>query len=116
MAITWNLSKTADPAFLQSPDQWASTEAMIYATMAIGMGRWTAENLPEVALRLSMIGMLFGNRSDTLAALRPYIGLRTNAIYEPAGKWRKRIYDQRLRDYRYSAFVDARDAATEEGR
>jgi|688.fasta_scaffold06731_36 hypothetical protein len=93
------------------------TDHFIWATMTIGLNEITEKNIDEWEQRLALayrVGWLSkpvvwnGNEPDadgknahcfearplTRADLERHIGLSTNASYETAGEWRKRLVEQ----------------------
>lgn len=121
MALTWNIEDVApsehvaylgenDPETRQYsgheswPVEWkreaASTQACVFATIAIGIGKWTAENIDEVAWRMEFYqkvdGPLLANEDGaypvTEEHVRALVGLQTNVGYEPRNKWLARLW------------------------
>lgn len=103
MSLNYDTGACADsPEVLWSDEHKAMTEALIFSTMSIGMGRWTAENIDEVFARLKLIEALYGalvyemrdgKRNDhhlTPEDVRRYIGLRTNVAPETRASFVKR--------------------------
>lgn len=103
MSLNWNIGDCADGAdVLWSDEHKAMTEALIFATMSIGIGRWTEQNIEDVYARLKLIEALYGclvyemrdgKREDhhlTPEDVRRYIGLRTNVAPETRASFVKR--------------------------
>jgi len=83
------------------------TDALIWATMTIGLNEITEKNIDEWASRLALAysvnwisPMTVYNGTDwearplTRADLDRHIGLSTNATYESSTAWRKRVVEQ----------------------
>lgn len=113
MSLTWDASKVAESVRKgtryddqNEPYEGLSlvTEALIFASLATGIGTITEANAPEVFARLSIIersnGALRGNQDGpvffTAQEVIDHIGLKTNASYtdETRAKWLKRIVGQ----------------------
>ncbi|USN16714.1 hypothetical protein FANBOY_01070 [Brevundimonas phage vB_BgoS-Fanboy] len=101
-----------------------ATEGLIFATMAVGLGRITEANHREFFARLNLHeklngGMRYGPAPDharilyTLADVRAHIGLTTNVSDETAAKWRARYLDNAAREALYVADQAERRAKAE---
>jgi hypothetical protein len=89
MALHWNVSACAESA--RSEEGWTLTNALIWATMFIGINRITEKNVEEFYGRLSTYEQLFspltyiacGDHAEknytTFDQLKARIGLSTNA-------------------------------------
>jgi hypothetical protein len=113
MALTWDITNVKDWESLKSEEQWPITEAFIHYTMAIGIGHWTEKRLPEIIVRMRLMGLdrfKRGNADNTgietftigVDEIRKYIGLKTNVAYETQSKWLKRMYEAKLSDVNWS--------------
>jgi hypothetical protein len=107
MALTFDFTACpiADP---WSDDNKALTEALIWGTMAAGIGTLTRDNLPEFAARLDVSGYWGNGPKPTVEDLLPYVGLRTNVFpAESRAKWLKRVIgadlDSKVAKYRVPA-------------
>jgi hypothetical protein len=98
--LNYNLKKIKDFNELNN----GTTETIIWATMAIGMGKITKDNYMEFFKRLEFYERLNGpmRRVNTEGGYQPlyfkpeevkrYIGLDTNVAHEPLSKWVLRVY------------------------
>lgn len=91
------------------------TNALIWATIGIGIGKFTKENIAEVAFRMKVTDGLYGKpvqerqedgswkaRSFTLQELVDHIGLSTNVSYEKQVSWIARLSKHQQRDLQYA--------------
>lgn len=101
------------------------TDALIWATMSVGLNEITEANLDEWEKRLALAysvswiskQVVFGGYEDdgnikweprmiTRADLERHIGLETNASYESPSAWRKRVMERMeqegLKELRYA--------------
>lgn len=140
MSLDWNVAKVANNetvcfriAEQDDPSRGickgdkllqVATEGLIFATMAVGLGRITQANHREFFARLSLHekingGMRYGPAPDharlvyTLADVRAHIGLTTNVSDETSAKWRARYLDNVDREALYLADQQERRAAEE---
>lgn len=101
MSLRWNVGDVKDYETLHEDDaQWVITEALIWATMPLGMNRITQKNWAEFYARLSMWQGLYGNNLVFLN-MEPYritaddvkrrIGLGTNASTLPRTTFMKNM-------------------------
>lgn len=105
MALHWDITACADSAALTADDDAASnTDAMIWATMGVGIGRITEENWPEFYARLKTSGY-YGDQI-TPELVRRYVGLSTNVSNETRLQWLKRVVNRHMDDL----VVDAKRA------
>lgn len=141
MSLNWNVSKVANSATLcfriaehDDPSEGISkgdkllrpaTQALIFATMATGLGDITAKNYREFFARLHFVEKLNGayRRQQTapgvhapvfftLADVRAHIGLNTNVFpAETRTKWQARMVENFTREALYKADQAERDAA-----
>jgi hypothetical protein len=129
MALNWNITNCKDSALLQTDDEWPITNALIWATMSVGIRDITEKTVPEFYARLSVwesiVGPMFyeddengktTERGVTLDDLRKRIGLHTNASSMTRAEWRKNIaayLDRKADDYKRRAEqqLEAKEAA-----
>lgn len=76
-----------------------ATQALIFSTMAVGIGHLTTERLDEFHWRLQVWEKLHGFELTPREVVIQHIGLRTNVSYETHSKWRKRTLDNSWADY-----------------
>lgn len=126
MALTWDVSEVDESVRLgprfENGEEYEGlsvlTETLIFATMMLGIGRFTEKNAAEVYARLSVYEALHGTLVSTMTDDGPkprpitvqdvldHIGLRTNAAFEDEtrARWMKRLVgsalDDRLRPVR----------------
>ena len=101
MSLNWNLSRMRNRDIATDADDKLSprTEAMIWATMAVGIGRITERNAEEFARRIALFetahGALRSNADGpiyiTLDEVRLHIGLSTNVADTSRAAWDKRF-------------------------
>lgn len=110
MSLNWNIGECAEsPEVLWSDERRAKTEYLIFATMTVGIGKWTAANIGEVYARLHLVEKIEGapfsriendKRVDvytTPEEVRALIGLGTNVSYETRAKFLRRwVTDKRM--------------------
>lgn len=87
MALTWSIEKVADWETL-ADDEWERlvTEALVFASMAVGIGRITKDNAADFYARLRMVELVEGSylRREgeryliTVADVRRRVGMTTN--------------------------------------
>lgn len=128
MALNWNIIKCSNHKSLQTEDEWPITNALIWATMSVGIRDITEENIPEFYARLrvweDIAGpMLWGKDEETgkpverkieVDDLRKRIGLHTNASSMTRAEWRKNLaayLDDKANEYRRSAEAKTKEAA-----
>lgn len=92
MALNWNISKCKNYKELSNDENWPLTNALIWASMAVGLGSITAANAKEFYARVHLLELISGNftnsRDDETKEFEPYfitladierrIGLSTN--------------------------------------
>lgn len=120
MALNWNISNCKDHKSLQTEDEWPITNALIWATMSVGVRDITEKTIPEFYARLTVwekiVGpMLWGKDEETgelvergieVADLVKRIGLHTNANSMTRAEWRKNLasyFDRKADDYKRRA-------------
>jgi len=120
MALHWNITNCKDSASLQTDEEWPITNALIWATMSVGIRDITEKTVPEFYARLSVwekiVGpLLWGKDEETgrleercieVADLVKRIGLHTNASSMTRAEWRKNLaayFDRKADDYKRSA-------------
>lgn len=82
------------------------TQALIFATMAVGMGQITEANAHKFAVRLEVVQRVDGPYMVrdgkpsplTVADVQRHIGLGTNASTLTDAQFRKNLFDGMLRD------------------
>lgn len=95
MALNWNIEKIRD--YKDLDENWAVTEALIWATMIVGLGEITEKNYKKFYIRLHEIEIYNGsylNRNSnpayiSLADVERHIGLHTNAGNKSDADWRR---------------------------
>lgn len=137
MALNWNLKDVPDHiAWAQADKEWPGehntqegkkylrpeTNALIWLTLGVGLGRITEKNCTEFWYRYQVLEALLGhvapthsegsaeywNKRDgtnveagdqliTYECVRNHIGLATNVSDEPRAKWFKRHFDEAVR-------------------
>ena len=104
MSLNWNIENIK--ADWKSDDVWPITDALIWATMSVGMNEITNSNWREFYSRAYMIQTIHGGwiiekgktRFVTPKEVRDHIGLHTNATTYSAAKFKSNI-DRRMREY-----------------
>jgi hypothetical protein len=98
MALTWNITECHQRACWDANDNMTSTcEAMIWATMIVGIDHITAKNIKEFAFRLETDRRLLGTFRTfnampfTVDDMVPFIGLKTNATRKTRAQWSKTL-------------------------
>ena len=109
MSLDWNIGQCENWEELKSDEEWPITDALIWATMSVDLGRITEKNVDEFFTRLRMVekihGFLLYKRDEnkqqvsllTYAAVRRRIGLNTNVVDRSKAYFNKRMVE-RLRD------------------
>ena len=109
MSLDWNIGQCENWEELKSDEEWPITDALIWATMSVDLGRITEKNVDEFFTRLRMVekihGFLLYKRDEnkqqisllTYAAVRRRIGLNTNVVDKSKAYFNKRMVE-RLRD------------------
>lgn len=128
MALHWNISNCKNHKSLQTEDEWPITNALIWATMSVGIRDITEETIPEFYARLrvweNIVGpMLWGKDEETgkleerkveVDDLRKRIGLHTNASSMTRAEWRKNLaayFDRKANEHKRSAVNEMKEAA-----
>ena len=97
------------------------TDALIWQTMAVGMGQITEANVEEFYQRSRLYSNLFGDpiqfynektekyetRPFTATEIHNHIGLSTNVSYEAPTKWRNRLWKYELERYNYNRRLES---------
>ncbi len=92
-----------------------TTDGLIWATMAVGIGEITDDTYIEFWVRLNTLHMLVaGTRHETvgvmpLSVVKAHIGLEANVSYETPGKWFKRIVKGRTLEIQYQEKKEKED-------
>ena len=109
MSLDWSIVECKNWEELKSDKEWPITDALIWATMSVDLGRITEKNVDEFFTRLRMVekihGFLLYKRDEnkqqvsllTYAAVRRRIGLNTNVVDKSKAYFNKRMVE-RLRD------------------
>ena len=79
---------------------WWWTEAVIFRTMAVGIGEITAENAIEFWTRNMIYSLLTHDPRLSYELILEHVGLTTNVPKESDTKWRKRILDGKTMELR----------------
>lgn len=120
MSLNWNLTEIKDHERVcfviadsddaahgvKAGDRLLSnvTHALIWRTMAVGIGSLTDKTAAEFATRNTIWCQLNGFANDlTIEQIHAHIGLRTNVSYETKAKWLKWTVD---RAYTYGMGVN----------
>jgi hypothetical protein len=127
MSLNWNISniKNYEEICFSVDDDGEKylsgiTEALIFHTMAIGMGEITEQNVSEFYNRASLYAKFFGNpiryydeqtekyetRRFTANEIKNHIGLSTNVSYESPTKWRNRIWKYEIERFNYERALE----------
>lgn len=109
MSLTYDLTRCENLRFkdeaLSEEERdaaWRWTEAVIFRTMAVGIGEITAENAIEFWTRNMIYSLLTDGPQLSYELILECVGLRTNVFpKESDTKWRKRILDGKTMDLRY---------------
>jgi len=121
MSLNYDLRETADFDAITTDEAWPVTQAIIFATMAVGIGDLSEANLPEFYARISLYEQVGGaflreftddgpvDRPLTYDDLRARVGLKTNVFpVETRAKWLKRVVGNTLDDRVREAKAKAR--------
>lgn len=130
MALSWDITQCADPELLQSDEEWAKTEALIWFTMMAGLhtspvsaadaADWYARMAFWERLHGPWVGFYGedGNRVDdpfTPEDIQRRIGLRTNGNFkkEAWSTWVRRITkrDEEDAKRKFRRFIEEQEAA-----
>lgn len=124
MPLTYDLSEVKDRDL--SDDGWALTQALIFATMAVGINEITEANADEFYARVTITDLVGGpwllvdnkRSSITVEDVQKHVGLRTNASPLTRTKFLKQQVTSRMNDlaaqYR-RATQRAKEGATDGG-
>lgn len=98
MSLTWDINDCLDADELLSDENRQTTQAMIFATIGVGIGTITADNWPEFYVRLKASGYWNdgGEPRLTPELVYRYIGLRTNVPDESRTGWLNRVIGSRM--------------------
>lgn len=103
MPLSWNITGCADPAALQTAQEWPVTNTIILCMPVIGLGTITEANAAEVYARLDLTQRLNGalmytvvdgkpqDRNLTPLDVRARIGLRCNVAPETWASFQRRM-------------------------
>ena len=99
MSLNWDVSKVADYKEMQETES-GITDAVIWLTMAVGLGEITEKNCEEFARRAALVQMLNGSWLIrgiyvTEDMIRRRIGLHTNVSDETWAAWSKRYLSKK---------------------
>lgn len=128
MALHWDVTKCKNPKSLTAEGEWPITNALIWATMSVGIRDITEETIPEFYARLSVWESIVGamlyetdtetgkatERGVTVEDLRKRIGLHTNASSMTRAEWRKNLaayFDRKADEHKRSAVNEMKEAA-----
>ncbi len=106
MSLDWSIEDCEDKS-ISEDDEWPITEAVIFATMAVGMGKITEDNAVEFANRIALVQQINGAYLNkltkgtslsnpyyvTLEDIKNRIGLRTNVSAESHTAFVQRFTD-----------------------
>ena len=100
MALTWNIGDCKDYKKLTTDKEWPITNALIWATMSIGINEITKKNVKKVFTRIKIDENLNGNylyngRKRYFIKMKDVekrIGLYTNATPITDSRFLKRYY------------------------
>jgi len=113
MSLDWSIEQCEDWEELNSDVEWPTTNAVIWATMQVDLGRITEKNVDEFYTRVQIAERIWGIHTYrknehggresviTYAALRRRIGLNTNVIDKTRTQYMKRISDYLIREAEY---------------
>lgn len=86
MALHWNMEDVKDFEEISEGFEWSVTDAMIWATMLIGMNQITEANADEFFIRLKMSEAINGS---------PFYATDENGETVDVG-WKKEMVDRRI--------------------
>jgi hypothetical protein len=113
MSLNWNMTKVEDLDALHAIDgEWAKSEALIWCSMAIGLGGIDKNNWAEFYARIVYVDRLIGYTDRTLTAedVHRRIGLSTNVSDETELQFIKRWSIRTLKEV---ASIAKKDLAKE---
>jgi hypothetical protein len=98
MSLNWNIEECSEE-IRNDEGEWPITNALIWATMGVGLGEITEKNAAEFYARVKLSEKLVGqmlNRGPepywiTAEDVRKRVGLRTNVSNEGRAKWVNRF-------------------------
>lgn len=108
MPLTWDATEVADYDNL-TDDECVAREALIFATMGVGINHITEDNAREFYERVSFIEKVNGASRHgwedgehvpvyfTPDEIRRFIGLRTNASVLTKAKFKTNVYEGHVR-------------------
>lgn len=108
MALEWNLTDIEGiDEILEDDHERSILEALIYASITVGLGSITEDNVQTWAYRLWVAERLFGGiwvfedgtRNLRASELRKYIGFKVNVADETDATWWERIAAVTEREY-----------------
>lgn len=78
---------------------WEDLEDALFdmgmVAMAVGVGHWTADRLPEVYARAMELG-LWLDAAKARESIARFEGMRCNVTYEPQARWTARVFKSRV--------------------
>jgi len=110
MSLDWGIEECENWKELTTDEEWPTTNAIIWATMQVDLGRITEKNVDEFYTRIQIAERIWGiytYRKDehgrrvsviTYEALRRRIGLNTNVSDKTRNQYKKRITDYLFRE------------------
>jgi len=110
MSLNYDFEGAPNGKKMMSADEWPITEAIIFATMAIGLHEITEKNVDDFWCRINAQEMAFGAlcyeggadgpvpRYTSLEDIRLRIGLKTNASPKTKHQFMKGLGEHLLRD------------------
>ena len=113
MALTWNMTRVAGhEAMHEQKGEWAKSETLIWASMAIGMSTITEDNWPEFWARFDYYDRLvrINYSSVTATDVLRRVGLSTNADDRTESQFIKRLSTTLLQDARRDALNEEKAA------
>jgi hypothetical protein len=117
MALTWNVKEVVDREgkdYVWPDDKLSTiTEALIWSTMGVGIGRITEDNWQTFATRLRAYETALGSlRYDCppieVRHVKRHIGLATNVSSLTEAKFRKQLIDRVMREAQDAVHVQLR--------
>ena len=101
MPLTWDIrdaiTEDYDPT---DKDEWEISQALIFYMMVIGYSSIREDNWENFYARMLMYQRMFDHENVWIEPdmISKRIGLKTNANNETDAKWRKRMYDNFVRE------------------
>jgi len=100
MALRWNIENCKDFEGLTTDEEWAITDALIWATMSIGINEITKKNLKKVFTRIRIDENLSGSYLTRgkkryfikIEDVEKRVGMHTNATRYTDTQFLKRYY------------------------